>query len=97
MATDHWPARTALFDAWLKARVILDPNERVGATVLFNDYLAWSRIYDQRLVMTQKMFGMTLQARGVWLSGKQGDGRKLRRGARLRIGQTPEPRRKPEI
>lgn len=79
------------FAEWLADRVILDKGARVTASELYADYKRWMEDQGHDRPMSQTTFGRALGDLQIILDGKNGDGKKMRRGARLRTFDDPAP------
>lgn len=73
------------FAQWLDARVILDAQARVRASLLYTDYKTWCDENGHERPMSQRAFGSALGDLQIMFAGKDGDGKVTRRGARLRL------------
>lgn len=71
------------FVQWLEARVVRDEAARVEASLLYKDYKQWMEDNGHDKPMSQRAFGGALGDLQIILSGKNGEGRVTRRGARL--------------
>lgn len=72
------------FAQWLKDRVILDKDHRIGASELYTDYKDWMERNGHDKPMSQKSFGAALGDLQIILAGKDASGKQMRRGAKLR-------------
>lgn len=71
------------FVQWLEARVVRDDAARVQASQLYADYKQWMDDNGHDKPMSQRAFGGALGDLQIILAGKNGDGKVMRRGARL--------------
>ena len=72
------------FSDWWADEIVIDKSVRVLASDLYRAYKTWCDDQGHDRPMTQATFGRTLGDLDVESAGKDGGGRKLRRGARLR-------------
>lgn len=72
------------FAQWLDARTEKDPDSRVEASQLYNDYKAWMEDQGHDRPMSQKAFGAALGDMQILTAGMGGNGRVTRRGLRLK-------------
>jgi putative DNA primase/helicase len=80
------------FAQWMDARLVRDPEARVRASVLFEDYKKWCEDNGHEKPMSQRAFGGALGELHIVFAGKDGDGKVTRRGARLRTSADPDTR-----
>lgn len=70
------------FERWLATRTVRDPAAREHASALFDDYGSFVTSIGEP-VMTVTAFGRALSDLRIELAGKDGAGRKRRRGLKL--------------
>lgn len=84
-ALDDYRKGSSPFGEWLAEQVVVDPNERTLASAFYDSFKTWmSKLDPDAKVMTQRAFGTALGERQILRDGLDGDGRVLRRGARLK-------------
>ena len=72
------------FAEWLNDRVIIEPEARVLASEFYGDYKAWCDDNGHERPMGQTSFGRALGDLQILKDGKNGAGKVMRKGARLR-------------
>lgn len=72
------------FAQWMQDRLEIGADYKIGASDLFKDYKAWMEEEGHEKPMSQKAFGAALGDQQIILAGKNSDGLKMRRGARLK-------------
>lgn len=82
-AIDDYRRGSNPFAEWFGERLELDPDAKIGAGMLHQDYKDWCAENGHE-PMTATAFGRALGDRQIVLCGKDRGGRKLRRGARIR-------------
>jgi len=83
-AVDDYRRGSNPFAQWMTDRLVLDPDAVTGASELYRDYTQWMEDEGHDRPMTQKAFGGALGDLQIIMAGKGRDGKKRRRGARLK-------------
>ena len=72
------------FAQWMQDRLEIGADYKISATELFDDYKAWMDAEGHEKPMSQKGFGAALGDQQIILAGKNAQGKKMRKGARLK-------------
>lgn len=94
-ALEDYRKGSSPFGEWLAECVVVDPKARTMASEFYDSFKAWMGRQDpDAKVMSQRAFGTALGERQILRDGLDGQGRVIRRGARLKtLAELEEDRR----
>ena len=83
-ALEDYRKGSSPFGEWFADRLVLEPGAKTGAAELFADFKSWCEDQGIERIMSQTAFGNALADRQVIRAGRDGTGKVLRGGARLK-------------